>query len=162
MNRLKSLAYLLIIIIFQISFINQGILFNFYPDMILVYLVFIFHRETKNLSIFLAIIAGLIYDTLFSKILGLNIILYLLICFIILKLRNYIFSENIKNAIIFILSSKIIYLFMKEIIYFFKLNIFSLNSIISNLFSIETLFEIIIYYLVSQYYFLYKNKGELM
>lgn len=94
-------------IIFAVAFLIQGTLLNNFaffdvtPNLILCLLIaFTFFYENES-AIYVALIFGIISDICFSNIIGVSSLGYLLVGFLIVKLRPVLNKENILASIIF-------------------------------------------------------------
>ncbi len=94
-------------IVFAVAFLIQGTLLNglaFFgvtPNLILCLLIaFTFFYEDEA-AIYLALIFGIISDICFSNIIGVSSLGYLIVGFLIVKLRPMLNKENILASIIF-------------------------------------------------------------
>lgn len=163
-NNFKKLLICFILVIIQVSIINNGLLLNFYPNILLIYTIFISQKLDSPEPMILSIILGIMYDSLLSPNFGIRTLTFFLVSILINNVRGYIFDENYKTAIFYVLIGVFLYNFIINIIYFFLSYNINFQEILSNIFSIETLLSIFIFMLFQnefeKFYLTRKEKIE--
>lgn len=140
--------YVYLILVIQISLINNGLLFSIYPNILLVYVAFVSQKLTKNASYIIALLSGMFYDVLLSPNFGIRALTFFVIAILINKVSEYIFSENFKSSFLYTSISILVYNTFIHIIYYFLSYKVNFSNILYNYFSLETLLSVLIFYLM--------------
>lgn len=149
-------AYFLLII--QLSFVNNGLFFSLYPNLLLIYVSFVSQKFTNKTAYLIALISGILYDVLLSATFGIRALIFFIIALVISKSSEYIFSQNFRTSVFYTLTAVIIYNILLYIIYYFLSYKVYFKEIIYNILSIETLVSIMIFFLMENYIFTNKKK----
>lgn len=144
-NRLNLLVILSIIILIQVSIINNGILFGFYPNIVLILTVYIAQKKGRIIGGLCGLISGLLMDVLLSPNLGIKALAFLIVGYSIGIISEYIFEENNKTAIFYVLVGSFIYSVVNLFVYFFLSYSVNIFSIFLNILKVETMLEIFIF-----------------
>lgn len=156
--KIRYYLYIYLLLIIQLSFVNNGLLFSLYPNLLLLYVAFASQKFPKKTAFSIALIAGLFYDVLLSTSFGIRALVFFIIAIVINEISQYIFAENLRTSILYTLVSIFLYNVLLYIIYYFLSYKVYFRDIISNIFSIETLVSILIFYLMTCYIFVEKEK----
>lgn len=146
--KFRYYLYVYLILVIQVSLINNGLLFSIYPNILLIYVTFASQKLTKKTSYIIALLAGIFYDVLLSPNFGIRALAFFLIAILINKVSEYIFSENFKSSFLYTSISILAYNTLIHIIYYFLSYKVNFSNIIYNYFSLETLLSILIFYLM--------------
>lgn len=146
-KKVKPILQVILVLIVQISLINNSVFFGFHPNLVLVYILFTAQKEEKNTVLFVSLFLGLLTDAILSANFGIRTLTYFIISSIILYIRDFIFEENIKVAIFYTLVGVIMYPILLNIIYFFLSYGFSIRNIIEYIFSMETIILVFVFIL---------------
>lgn len=160
-NNLKEILIILLLIIIQISFINNGVLFNLYPNLLLIVTIFLSQKKGKKHGAILGLILGLLYDVLASPNFGIKGLSFMVVAYIIGIFSEYIFEESIWTAIFYTTLGKFIYELVQSIVYFFLSYSVKFTDIFKNTFNVELIISILIFYLIQYFYKTEKNDYEL-
>ncbi len=104
--------------VFLIAFINfilQGTWFQIIrpfdvlPNTSLILVVIFCALYDNQIGLIMAVFCGVLQDVFLSAMLGINLMIYLVIGFIIVRFRDFIFSDNMLTPFIFMIISTIIY-----------------------------------------------------
>lgn len=144
-NRIERILIILLLLIIQISFINSGLLFGLYPNILLVYVIYISQKLSRNYGVFVAVITGFLYDSLLSPNFGIRALAFLLVSLLIYSVSEYIFDEDLKIATMYTFVGIVFYHVILTIIYFFLSYGLDLNTLFYNIFSLETLLSILVF-----------------
>lgn len=147
-NKIRLAIQLLVLVILQISFINNGVLFGYYPNILLVYTIYKSQKRGKIYGGLVGLILGLVYDILASPNFGIKGLSFLIVAYTIGILSEYIFEENIWTSIFYVTIGKFIYEVIQSIIYFFLSYNVEFKNILFNVFSMELLLGIIFFLLI--------------
>ena len=93
-NRLKDLASLLIILIIQVSVINQMI-YKFVPiNLLLIYSIYNTERKGYNNTYLYVLTLGLMYDMILSTNMGIETLMLYIVTIFIGIIREYLFLDT--------------------------------------------------------------------
>ena len=146
MYKFRHYLYVYLLLIIQISLVNNGIFFSLTPNLLLIYVAFISQKLSKKTSYAVALLAGLFYDVLLSSNFGVRALVFFIIAILINKISEYIFSENFRTSILYTTVSVLVYNILIYIIYYFLSYKVNFSDIIYNFFSANTLLSILIFY----------------
>lgn len=149
------LALIIILnIVFQSTILPYFSVFGFLPNTALILTVIIAILRGKYYGIFFGLAIGIIQDTLFGTVIGVNALLYSMIGYSIGLVQNILNTENIIVPTLFTGIATIFYNFLYAIVIFFLSREITLSIMIKNTFSIEIILNffvsIIIYKLLSK------------
>lgn len=157
-NKIRLAIQLLILVILQISFINNGVLFDYYPNILLVFTIYVSQKRGKVHGGTVGLILGLVYDVLASPNFGIKGLSFLVVAYSIGILSEYIFEEKIWTAVFYVTFGKFIYELIQNIVYFFLSYNVEFKNIFLNVFNMELLIGILFFLLIQ---FFKSNKKEL-
>lgn len=149
-NNVNLLILALIVILIQVSFINNGILFSFYPNLVLVFTIYVGQKKGRILGGLFGLITGLLMDVLLSPNLGIKALNLLLVGYNIGIMSEYIFEENYKTGVLYVISGTLMYTLINNIIYFFLSYKVSFTAFFAELFRIESILNLIIFLLIQK------------
>lgn len=144
-SRLNLLVILSVLILIQVSIINNGLLFRFYPNIVLVFTVYLAQKKGRIIGGIYGLISGLLMDVLLSPNLGIKALAFLIVGYGIGIISEYIFEENNKTAIFYVLVGSFIYNVVNLFIYFFLSYNVTISFIFLNILRVETMLEIFIF-----------------
>lgn len=144
---LKPFIISIILLIIQISLINNGVLFNLFPNILLIYVIYISQKYNRSSGMIISLFIGVLYDSLLSPNFGIRTLILFIISIIISVIREYIYDENYKTAIFYVTFGTILYNILLNIIFFFLSYNINIGELVNRIFSIETLLSIIIFIL---------------
>ncbi len=156
---------ILILLIFGNFILQSTILQHFsiasvMPNTALILVVIVSMLEGKKKGITAGGLAGLLQDLFFSRALGVNIMIYITIAYLIGTLENKIFKDNIFAPLLLIISSTFLYHLLNYIIMFFLISEVDFIFIIKRIFIIEVLYNVAIGIFIynKMYSYLYSYK----
>lgn len=159
-KRINPIIQLFIIFLIQISIVNNGLLFGFYPNLVLVYIIYITQKSNNLTSIVITLMAGILLDTVLSPNFGIRTLSFFIISIVILYIRDYIFEDNIFIAVLYTLLAVTMYFIISNIIYFFLSYNISISQIFASIFSLETIFSILFFVILQKLNMKYKINFE--
>lgn len=149
--RFRYYLYVYLLLIIQISFVNNGLLFSLSPNLLLIYVAYTSQKFSKKTAYALALIAGIFYDVLLSSNFGVRALVFFVIAILVNKISEYIFSENFRTSVLYTAVSILLYNIFIYIIYYFLSYNVNFSEIIYNFFSANTLVSVVIFYLMGSY-----------
>ncbi|WP_054252022.1 rod shape-determining protein MreD [Neofamilia massiliensis] len=145
--RFRHYLYVYLILIIQISLVNNGLFFSLSPNLLLIYVAYISQKYSKKTSYAVALLAGIFYDALLSSNFGVRALVFFVIAILINKISEYVFSENFRTSILYTSASILVYNVMIYVIYYFLSYKVNFSDVIYNFFSANTLLSILIFYI---------------
>lgn len=152
-NKTKFFVKILSLIIIQVSVINNGIVFGYYPDLIMVYTIYSAQKWGRIYGGTVGLTLGFLLDILLSPNIGIKALNYMLIGYIIGIISEFIFEESIWVAMTYTMIGTFIYRITQYVVFFFLSYKVSFNSIFLGLFKTETLLNIILVLLFMKHIF---------
>lgn len=149
LNWIKNKYFIFIIIILVLYVINLVICNAIaYTDYILIiYLLFIESGKRENI-LYLSIIAGLIIDIIYSPIIGLYLLIFILFFIGSEIYRNYVNFEKFYIRMFFYLSIVVIYINYSLLIYKYPLDVYILFNI--NRLSLDMFFTFFLFLIIKR------------
>lgn len=141
------LLLILIIIlntIFQTTILPYFTIFGYLPNTALIFTVIIAILRGKYYGILFGLAIGIIQDTLFGTVIGVNALLYSMIGYSIGIVKNVLNTENIIVPTFFTVMATIAYNFLYAIVIYFLSREITLYAMIKNTFSIEIILNLLI------------------
>lgn len=150
---LKYYFYAYIILIFQISIVNNGLVFGFYPNLMLIYVAYCAQKFNKTIGYSIALVSGFLYDITLSSNFGIRALIFFVVAIVIRELSEFIFEESYRTSIIYTLTSIVVYSFLLYTINYFLAYKVRLVEIFDNIFSVETILSIVLFYIMQKFLF---------
>lgn len=158
----------IIFLIVLLNFIFQSTIFQFFrisgilanTGLILVVAISILYGRETGLST--GFLTGVLQDIFFSKAIGINILIYLLIAYTIGGLRRKLFKDNYLTPAILIVLATFFYHLSYFIIMYFLKNSISFSLIFKDILPIESLLNIVIGLLIYKKFYEYKYDRRLI
>lgn len=132
-----------IVIIFETTLLNSFRILNTIPNIMLIFIIIISVIYNRLTGIKSAVYAGLITDILIGRGLGIYILYYLFVVYIISSLEDIIFKDNYITPLLLIVSSTIVFQ-----VYMLVINYFYLGTVDLRLWTHYKLIPEIVYNLV--------------
>ncbi|MDO5724878.1 MAG: rod shape-determining protein MreD [Tissierellia bacterium] len=144
MKQIKKILFLMLILIFQYSFVPIIKMTGIKINIFIVLLTFIALRFGRYTATLYALIFGIFTDVLFSFSFGIYTLIYFLLAISLSFTREYFNTGNLLSSIIFTALATIIYnLLFAIMLYFLSYNI-NFLLLINRVFSSEIIFNIIL------------------
>lgn len=158
MNKiLKSFMVVILLIVIQISILNNIKIGMQTGNLLLMYVVYVSQKEGKYSGVIIGMILGLIYDTLLSNSLGVRAISFSMIGYFIGIVSDYLYLENSFVLSIYAIISTVIHKLILSLVYFFQSYEISFYSILTSIVNYELILNIgiilIIYYTEKKFNF---------
>lgn len=130
--------------IFQTTILPYFTIFGYLPNTALIFTVIIAVLRGKYYGIFFGLAIGIIQDTLFGTVIGVNALLYAMIGYSVGIAKNVLNTENIIVPTFFTVMATISYNFLYAIVIYFLSREITLYAMIKNTFSIEIILNLLI------------------
>lgn len=163
-NNLKLFLLVFIAAILQVSFINNGVLIYYFPNLFLLLVIYFAQKENKIKAYILALLLGFTYDALLSSNFGLRALAFFIVSIAIYEVSLFIFEENILFSFLYVIIGQTIYNIVVYVINFFLGKSVNFLDIIGNIFSVESLILVVLFIIAQRFifpkYFNNSNKTE--
>ena len=144
MKNYKIFFIMLINILLQGTLLQQFRIHGIMPNTNLILIVIFSILLGRKEGIIAAVIGGFFQDLLFGRAMGINILIYLIIAYLVSSIERKVFKENvITPLILFILSTLSYHLLYFIIFYFFRYQ-FSFIDVVTNIVGVEMIYNIIV------------------
>lgn len=161
-NDVYLILFSIFLILLEMTFLNNFRIFNVAPDLLLINVIVVSMFFDKKTIIKFAFYAGMLFDIMIGKGVGIHIIFYFFVVFVILRFERIIFKDNYTTALVFIFFATFFYNFYIVGINFLRLLRPSLLYDFIYHVSIQIVYNLIIglfiYRLV--YFSIYKKKEK--
>lgn len=136
-------------------------IFGYTPNISLVTIIILAFRRDKYYGGFFGLITGLVYDILFGKVIGVKALIYFLIGYYAGEIKGNLNNENIIIPVFFSAIGTIIYNSMYFFFAFFLGTNIDFSVVISNIFSLEILYNSVLTFIILKIYAKYFTSPSL-